>query len=231
MSKILVVDDDPEVLGTTWRALTREGHEVGLAESAEQALDYLRDTKPNLVVLDIMMAEMDGLELCRLLRSRPEYNNLPILFLSALGETESVVVGLDAGGDDYVVKPFELTELSARVRALLRRTQQSVAAGQDLQEVGSLRLDPRTFQVSTERETVQLTSTEYRLLEHLMSHPGEIHSVERLLEVVWEYPPGTGDPNLVRAHIRNLRLKLEADPGKPRYVQTVHGLGYVVPDG
>lgn len=229
MATVLVVDDDSEVLGTTWRALTREGHDVHLAESAALGLEFLQDTRPDLLILDIMMPEMNGLELCRLLRSKPEYTDLPILFLSALGKTEDVVQGLDAGGDDYIVKPFELVELSARVRALLRRSMSPAEDKHDLLEVGGLSLDSRVFQAIVEGNAIQLTSTEYRLLERLMRHAGEVHSVDGLLEDVWDYPPGTGDPNLVRSHIRNLRQKLEPDPGNPRYLQTVHGLGYIIP--
>jgi len=229
MATVLVVDDDSEVLGTTWRALTREGHDVHLSESAALGLEFLQDTRPDLLILDIMMPEMNGLELCRLLRSKPEYTDLPILFLSALGKTEDVVQGLDAGGDDYIVKPFELVELNARVRALLRRSTSPAEDKHDLLEVGGLTLDSRVFQAIVEGKAIQLTSTEYRLLERLMRHAGEVHSVDGLLENVWDYPPGTGDPNLVRSHIRNLRQKLEPDPRDPRYLQTVHGLGYIIP--
>ena len=229
MATILVVDDDSEVLGTTWRALTRDGHDVHQAESAALALDRLRDKRPNLLILDIMMPEMNGLDLCRLLRSKPEYIDLPILFLSALGKTEDVVDGLDAGGDDYIVKPFDLVELNARVRALLRRAIPPAENKEVVLEVGGLSLDSRVFQANVEGKAIQLTSTEYRLLEHLMRHAGEVHSVDELLEVVWDYPPGTGDPNLVRSHIRNLRQKLEPDASDPRFVQTVHGLGYIIP--
>jgi DNA-binding response OmpR family regulator len=228
MATILVVDDDSEVLGTTWRALTRDEHSVHLAESAALGLEYLQDTRPDLLILDIMMPEMNGLELCRLLRSKPEFINLPILFLSALGKTEDVVHGLDAGGDDYIVKPFELVELNARVRALLRRSLPTAEEKKTMLQVGDLSLDARVFQASVADTAIQLTSTEYRLLEHLMRHAGEVHSVDGLLEAVWDYPQGTGDPNLVRSHIRNLRQKLEPDPGDPRYLQTVHGLGYII---
>lgn len=228
MATILVVDDDSEVLGTTLRALTREGHDVHLAESAAEGLEFLQDTRPDLLILDIMMPEMNGLDLCRLLRSKPEHADLPILFLSALGKTEDVVKGLDVGGDDYIIKPFELVELNARVRALLRRSIPPADDKRVLLEVGGLSLDPRVFQAVVEGNAIQLTSTEYRLLERLMRHAGEVHSVDGLLETVWDYPPGTGDPNLVRSHVRNLRQKLEPDPSDPRYLQTVHGLGYII---
>lgn len=228
---ILVVDDDPEVLGTTSRALSREGYHVDVSASAEQALQYLQNDTPDLMVLDIMMPRMDGLELCRLLRAQSQYNELPILFLSAKGQTEDVVAGLDVGGDDYIVKPFELAELSARVRALLRRVSDETDSGEvDSLQIGDLKLDARTFQVEGDSGVVQLTATEFKLLHHLMSHAGEVHSIDSLLTEVWGYPPGSGDPNLVRAHIRNLRRKAESDPGDPRYLRTIHGVGYIISD-
>lgn len=230
MSTIMIVDDEQEVRGTAQRALERDGHEIIEAESAADALSHLESTRPDLIILDIMMPEMTGLELCRLLRSRPEYDNLPILFLSALGQTEDIVEGLDAGGDDYLPKPFQLSELSARVRALLRR---SAGRGNDepaTLEVGGLSLDIRSYKVTSSYGTMRLTSTEFQLLECLMSRAGEVLSVDDLLEGVWDYPQGTGDPNLVRSHIRNMRYKIEPDPNAPQYVQTVHGLGYLVSD-
>jgi DNA-binding response OmpR family regulator len=231
MAQILVVDDDSEVLGTVWRALSRDGHDVTLADSARQARERIKHGRPDLIILDIMMPEEDGLEFCRQLRTDDRYKTTPVLFLSARWRTEDIVRGLDIGGDDYLTKPFELKELNARVRALLRR---AVPAPYDADTpthlvVGSIELDTRTYQVSTpEVRNVQLTSTEFRLLHYLMQWPNTAHSVHDLLDAVWEYPPGTGDPDLVRAHIRNLRAKLEPDTASPRYIQTIHGIGYMI---
>ena len=230
MAHILVVDDDAGILGTIWRALSRAGHEVALAESAAQAMEQIDQRRPDLIVLDIMMPKKDGIQFCRELRADTAYQTLPILFLSAKTRTDDIVQGLDAGGDDYLTKPFELKELNARVRALLRRSPQEKKEdeGQTL-NAGDITLDPRTFQVSTkDAKGIQLTSTEYRLLRHLMIHPNEAHSVRDLLTAVWQYPPGTGDPDLVRAHVRNLRAKLEPDSRNPTYVRTIHGVGYMV---
>lgn len=228
MAQILIVDDDAEVLGTVWRALSREGHEVALAESAQQARDRIEQGVPDLLILDIMMPQVSGLDLCRELRGEQRYKTLPILFLSARWRTDDIVEGLDAGGDDYITKPFELKELNARVRALLRRSPPADERSTEL-IVGSLRLDASTFQASTSDEAdVQLTSTEFRLLQHLMEQPDTAHSVHDLLDAVWQYPPGTGDPDLVRAHIRNLRAKIEPDSRQPRYIHTIHGVGYMV---
>ncbi len=228
MAHILIVDDDTEVLGTVWRALSREGHDVMLAESAAQARERIRQRRPDLILLDIMMPQEDGLELCQHLRQEKGTDTIPILFLSARWRTEDIVRGLDAGGDDYLTKPFELNELNARVRAMLRRIPPAEGSSSHV-TVGDLTLNTRTFQVSTPQVTnVQLTSTEFRLLHFLMKTPNQAHSVHELLDEVWEYPRGTGDPDLVRAHIRNLRAKIEPDSSNPIYIHTIHGVGYMV---
>jgi two-component system, OmpR family, response regulator RpaA len=228
MAQILIVDDDAEVLGTVWRALSREGHEVMLAESAQQARERIEQTIPDLLILDIMMPQVTGLDLCRELRQDQRFKTLPVLFLSARWRTDDIVEGLDAGGDDYITKPFELKELNARVRALMRRSPPADERSSEL-TVGDLHLDYSMFRVSTPIESdIQLTTTEFRLLQHLMEEPDTAHSVHDLLDAVWQYPPGTGDPDLVRAHIRNLRAKLEPDSRQPRYIHTIHCVGYMV---
>lgn len=228
MAQILIVDDDAEVLGTVWRVLNRDGHEVTLAESAEQAWERILARRPDVLILDVIMPQKDGITFCQELRQDSRFTALPILFLSAKWRTDDVVRGLDAGGDDYLTKPFELKELSARVRALLRRSPNPEDTETAL-SVGELKLNPKTFQASTANRTaVQLTSTEYRLLYHLMATPNKAHSVRNLLDAVWQYPAGSGDPDLVRAHIRNLRAKLEPDESHPTYIQTIHGVGYMV---
>lgn len=228
MADILVIDDDSEVLGTVQRALSRDDHEIRIAESPAQARALLSYQRPHLIILDIMMPGQDGLSFCKELRANPMYDEVPILFLSARWRTDEIVQGLDAGGDDYISKPFELKELTARVRALLRRYPQHKSSNEPL-VVGDISLDPTTCQVSTKvLHDRQLTLTEFRLLHHLMSVPNHAHSIRELLDRVWQYPPGTGDPDLVRAHIRNLRAKLEDDPGSPQHIHTIHGVGYMV---
>lgn len=226
---ILAVDDDPDVLGTLSRALTRDGFEVGRATSGIEALRVLAERRPDLIILDIIMPGLDGLALCRRIRSDSQYNDLAILFLTARGQTDDVVAGLDAGGDDYVAKPFELAELTARVRALIRRGQRNAIAEVPILVVGRLELDSNTHQVSVDSQPViQLTATEHRLLRYLMEHTNQALSPQHLLEAVWDYPPNTGDPDLVRAHVRNLRAKLELDPIAPPLIRTIHGVGYMI---
>ncbi|TVR23042.1 MAG: DNA-binding response regulator [Anaerolineaceae bacterium] len=226
MVTILAVDDDPDVLGTLERVLDREGFDVDTLESGAEALDYLQDKTPDMVILDIMMPEMDGIEVCNKLRHNPRYIALPILFLTAKGTTDDIVNGLNAGADDYVVKPFELAELRARVYALLRRG----ARGKEIKRVlkiGDLQLDSDTYQVTVNDQSVQLTSTEHRLLRHFMENPNQALSLPHLLQMVWDYPADAGDPDLVRAHVRNLRCKIELDDAR-RYIRTVHGVGYMI---
>jgi DNA-binding response OmpR family regulator len=226
MAYILAVDDQPEVLGTLARALGREGHEIAQATSAQEAWQKIVNRRPDLVILDIMMPGTDGITLCRRLRSDSRFMDLLILFLTAKNETDDVVAGLDAGGDDYVTKPFELTELTARVRALLRRAVHDDTAS--ILTLGDLTLVPETYQAQVGEATIQLTPTEYRLLRYLMEHANQPIAPYRLLEAVWDYPPNTGDPDLVRAHIRNLRAKVEPDSNEPRIIRTVHGVGYMI---
>ncbi|MBK8021340.1 MAG: response regulator transcription factor [Chloroflexi bacterium] len=226
MAQILAVDDDNEVLDTLGRVLRHENHDVSLASSAAQALDVLQRTIPDLMILDVIMPEMDGVTLCRRLRRDARFMALPILFLTARGSTEDIVTGLEAGADDYIVKPFELPELRARISAVLRRGKRD-SRGEMVLELDGLRLDSDTYRAYVNDDTIQLTSTEHRLLRYLMEHPNQALSPSHLLQAVWEYPPNTGDPDLVRAHVRNLRAKLERSAQR-RYIRTIHGVGYMI---
>jgi DNA-binding response OmpR family regulator len=226
MVHILAVDDDNEVLETVGRVLRHEAYEVSLANSAAAALTSLDKRIPDLMILDILMPEMDGITLCRQLRRDSRYIPLPILFLTAKGGTDDIVSGLDAGADDYVVEPFGLAELRARIAALLRRGTRDKKTDAILQ-LNDLRLDSDTYQVEVENNQIQLTSTEHRLLRYLMEHPNQALSPSHLLQAVWEYPPNTGDPDLVRAHVRNLRAKIERG-ARRKYIRTIHGVGYMI---
>ena len=222
----MAVDDDPEVLETLGRVLEREQFEVSLCSSGTQALALIEARTPDAVILDIIMPEMDGVTVCRQLRRDSRFSTLPILFLTAKGSTDDIVSGLDAGADDYVVKPFELAELRARVQALLRRGLRGKSTDSVIQ-IYNLILNSETYQVSIYDEIIQLTSTEHRLLRYLMEHPNQAQSLSRLLQAVWEYPEDTGDPDLVRAHVRNLRAKIELDHER-KYIRTIHGVGYMI---
>lgn len=226
---ILVVDDEPDVLGTLSRALMRQGYAVGTASSGDEALRFLKQQVPDLIVLDVIMPGLNGFEVCSLIRSNPTYDFVPILFLTARGHSEDVVKGLDAGGDDYVTKPFELIELQARIRALLRRAERDVLRASSTLEVGRLRLDAETCQVLdlTTGVNIQLTLTENRLLRYFMEHSNQALSPFHLLEAVWSYPQNSGDPDLVRAHIRNLRTKLGQLDAQFNFLKTIHGVGYM----
>jgi DNA-binding response OmpR family regulator len=224
---ILAVDDEPDLLGTVTRLLSREGYEVAQAGSGSEAWQKIVFRRPDLVILDVMMPGMDGVTLCRQLRGDNRFIDLPVLFLTARNSTDDVVAGLDAGGDDYIMKPFEIAELSARVRALLRRNQRDTEKNAIL-EIGMIRLDSDTYQVQIDGQKIQLTATEHRLLRYLMEHTNQALSPHHLLEAVWDYPPRTGDPDLVRAHVRNLRAKLERNTNSTPVIRTIHGVGYMI---
>lgn len=229
MTDVLAVDDDPEVLGTLGRVLEFEGFNTRLASSGHEALQILETYSPDLCILDIIMPGMDGIAVCTRLRAIPRFASLPILFLTAKGSTDDIVEGLDAGADDYVIKPFEMAELRARVQALLRRGQrgEQKPVQETVLRIKDLKLDTDMYRAYVQDEPIQLTTTEYRLLRYMMEHSDQALSLGDLLQSVWDYPPNTGDPDLVRAHVRNLRKKLEQGESQ-RYIRTVHGIGYMM---
>jgi DNA-binding response OmpR family regulator len=231
---ILVVDDEQDLVWALQHALCAEGYEVLTACDGVQALAVARRHRPDLVVLDIAMPGLNGLHVCQELRQDPAAAAIPILFLTVRSDIEQRVKGLDAGSDDYLVKPFDVRELKARIRALLRRNRSSSSQGagavvHDLAlTVGSLTLDRRTRQVHVGEKTAQLTPAEFDLLDYLMVHPGEVFSADQLLQLVWGYLPTTAEVGLVRWHIKNLRAKIEADPEHPLYICNLPRHGYVL---
>jgi DNA-binding response OmpR family regulator len=226
---ILVVDDDEDVAETIERSLRRAGHEALVAHRGADALQIARQRRPELIVLDIMMPGMNGIEVCRHVRANPDLAKTPILFLTAKGEMGDKIDGFEAGADDYLTKPFDLRELELRVKALLRRTQRgSEEEIAERIEVGSLVLNCRTYEISTPQQTLLLTPVEFELLHFLMNNPGKVFSSDQLLQQVWGYPPGTGMPDLVRVHIKNLRDKIEPSPRTPRYLKNVLRRGYMI---
>lgn len=218
---LLVVDDDPAVTSLLRRGFSYEGYRVTVAASGKEALTLAREQPPDVVVLDIMMPGIDGLEVCRRLRQVDPA--LPILFLTARDATSDQVIGLDAGADDYVTKPFSFEVLNARVRALLRRRG---AESPEVLQYGDLRLDVGAHIAYRGQRRVDLTATEFNLLHLLLSHPRQVLSKEQIMERVWGYDFG-GNANIVEVYIRNLRTKLESG-GEPRLIQTVRGVGYAL---
>jgi two-component system OmpR family response regulator len=220
---VLAVDDDSEVRATIGRALKTDGHCVLEAEDAQEALRLAQEYRPDLIILDIMLADMSGFDLCSHLRSMPFVNRTPILFLSVHQSAQYVARALDCGGDDYLRKPFAARELKARVRALLRRS----ASGHN-DNLPVLRLHPESHSVFVNEQHIVLTPTEYVLLDHLCHHQTDHHTSNSLLETLWHYPPGDGDTALIRNHIRNLRRKIEEHPNRPAIIVSLHGRGYTI---
>jgi DNA-binding response OmpR family regulator len=224
MARILAIDDDEGI-----RLLIKHGlssHEVITASDGPEGLEKAHYLMPDLILLDVIMLEMSGFEVCRQLRASADLTRVPVIFLTARGALSSKLEGFDAGADDYVVKPFDVAELEMRVEAVLRRAQ-PYEAGVTLR-VGKLELNLRSREASSDVKKALLTPTEFSLLEYMMRRPGEILATHRLLEEVWDYPPGVGDPALVRMHIRNLREKLEEDPTQPSRILTIGRQGYLI---
>ena len=229
MALILVIDDDDLVSRTLQRALKLYDYQVMTASSGIEGLQLARRHRPDLFILDIMMPGVDGYQVCRQIRGDPLLQDAPVLFLTAKAKDEDKIEGFRAGGDDYLVKPFNMQELELRVKAILRR------AGPEKPEpeatvnevvVGDVTLDCRTFKVTTPYQTVLLTNVQFDLLYHLMSHADQVFNSQQLLQDVWDYPRDTGSPELVRAHVKNLREKIEPSPSDPIYIKTIQGHGY-----
>jgi len=216
---ILLVEDDPSVRRGLELALARHGHDLRAAESGEAGLLEFRSAVPDIVVLDLMLPGMDGFEVCRRIRAEGE---VPVIMLTARGDDFDMVTGLEAGADDYVVKPVQPTVLDARIRAVLRR---STGTADGVRVRGELRIDTAALTVSVRGEPVALTATELRLLLTLSRAPGRVFNRQQLLEDVWEHDY-LGDSRLVDNCVQRLRAKIEDDPASPQYVQTVRGFGY-----
>jgi len=228
---ILVVDDEDTIRDVIRRYLERDGFVVREAADGYAALDAIGEALPDLIVLDLMLPGVDGLSLTRQLRmlkppGAEERSRVPIIMLTAKGETSDRIRGLDSGADDYLAKPFSPQELVSRVKAVLRRTNENAAtmAGQALEFEG-LRIDPTSHTVTLDGQTVPLTAKEFDLLWFFARHPRQVFSRTQLLDRVWGYE-FFGDPSTVTVHIRRLREKIERDPSQPRYILTVWGVGY-----
>ena len=222
-ARILVVEDEPSIREVVSLYLRRAGYQVSVVADGDTALESLSAQMPDLVVLDLMLPGVDGLEITRWLRER---GDTPIIMLTARREEQDRIAGLEMGADDYVVKPFSPQELVSRVRAVLRRTSGSTSGSSDRPMVyGDLRIEPQSRLVEVAGEEKALTAKEFDLLWLMARHPRQVFSRDQLLDLVWgltEYI----DPSTVTVHVRRLREKIEADPGNPRYIQTVWGVGY-----
>ena len=224
MHTILIVDDDIQMLELVGQLLEREGYVVRTAESAVKALGMVETEPPNLFLIDLYLPDIDGLELCQRLRENPATAGLPVVFISGHEASYTVADALQAGGDDFIQKPFAVRELTARLRAHLRRL--SLRAVEE--SIPTLRIYPEERRVLVDDRPVDLTQVEYELLSYLCVNPARLHSTQELLTNVWNYPPDAGDAALVRNHIRNLRRKLEDSPEHPEIIQSRHGRGYTI---
>ncbi|MDD6501944.1 MAG: response regulator transcription factor [Oscillospiraceae bacterium] len=226
MYNILVCDDEKDIVAALKIYLTAEGYQVLEAGTGREALDILDRERVDLVLMDIMMPEMDGLSAVAKLR---EQSNIPVLFLTAKSEDTDMILGLNIGGDDYITKPFNPVELIARVRSHLRRYMKlgGVEQKQTTLQVGGIALDDDSKQVTVDGEEVALTPLEYSILKFLMQSPGKVFSSAEIYRNVWK-DTWTGSENTVAVHIRHLREKLEIDPANPRYLKVVWGHGYKI---
>jgi two-component system, OmpR family, response regulator ResD len=218
---ILVVDDEPTITDVVSRYLERAGYSTRVAGDGADALRIAVESRPDLVVLDLMLPGMDGLEVMRRLR---EHERVSVILLTAKGEHTDRIIGLRLGADDYVVKPFSPAELVARVDAVLRRVDNSPQLQEPIAFDG-LELDPVARRVTVRGQEAQLTVREYDLLLHFVRHPGQVFSRDQLMDAVWQYSFYT-DTSTVTVHVRRLRAKIEEDPSNPRWLQTVWGVGY-----
>ncbi|MBU5628055.1 response regulator transcription factor [Oscillibacter sp. MSJ-2] len=220
--RILVVDDEKLLVKGMKFNLENEGYEVECAYDGAAAVELARDGRFDLIILDVMMPEVDGLEACMRIR---EFSNVPVIMLTAKSEDTDKIIGFECGADDYITKPFNILELKARVRALLRRSTGVQRAGGGTLTVGDITLDTEQRVAVREGRTVDLTAKEYDLIELLMRNPRRVYSRENLMNVVWGYSYA-GDYRTVDVHIRRLREKLEKVPAEPEHILTKWGVGY-----
>ena len=230
--RVLVVDDERALADLVASYLTRDGFEVSMAQDGQQAIDQAHQVDPDVMVLDLGLPVVDGVEVCRVVRT---FSDCYIIMLTARTEEIDKLIGLSVGADDYLTKPFSPRELLARIHAMLRRPRTATASGQSLQEApprafGALSIDVAGREVSLHGEAVALTRTEFDVLAALSGRPAMVFSRRQLIDAVWDQT-WVGDEHLVDVHVGHLRRKLGDDPGSPRYVRTVRGIGYRMGDG
>nr|WP_317449849.1 response regulator transcription factor [uncultured Sellimonas sp.] len=222
--RVLVVDDEKLIVKGIRFSLEQDGMEVDCAYDGEEALAYARDNDYDMILLDIMLPKLDGFEVCQQIR---EFSDVPIVMLTAKGDDMDKILGLEYGADDYITKPFNILEVKARIKAIMRRTGKKEKDGKDAKVIvkGDLKLDCESRRVFSKEKEINLTAKEFDLLELLAHNPNKVYSREDLLNIVWgyEYP---GDARTVDVHIRRLREKIEVNPSDPKYVYTKWGVGY-----
>jgi two-component system alkaline phosphatase synthesis response regulator PhoP len=221
--RILIVEDDPAIGAFVQTALEREGFVSELVKRGDTALERAETFSPDLILLDLMLPGLDGLQVCQALRHRAQYT--PIIMLTAKDEEVDKIVGFELGADDYITKPFKIRELLARVRALLRLVRRSASPGSRVFRFGSLEINTEGRTVNRDGQPVNLTPKEFELLALLVSHPRRVFGRETLLEKVWGYDY-TGETRTVDVHIQRLRQKIETNPREPRFLLTVRNIGY-----
>jgi two-component system, OmpR family, alkaline phosphatase synthesis response regulator PhoP len=223
-NRVAIIEDEKDIVDLVRYNFRKEGYEVASFLRGKEGLEQIRRNPPDLVLLDIMLPDVDGFEICKKLRADDRLKDLPVIFLTAKGEEIDRVLGLEIGADDYVVKPFSPRELVARVRAVLRRRERPTEK-HDVVETAGLRIDSRTQEAVVRGRAVELSALEFKLLHYLASHPRQVFSRERLLDEVWGRDRFV-TPRTVDVHIRRVREKIEEQPDRPRYLQTVRGSGY-----
>jgi DNA-binding response OmpR family regulator len=224
-ARILVAEDDRKQSALLRVYLEREGHSVQVAADGQTALERCRSNRPDLLILDVMMPAVDGLDVCRILRAE---SDVPIMLLTARSTEDDILLGLDLGADDYVTKPYSPRQLAARVRVLLRRTGR-LAADPEVWTVGDLTIDAARFEVRVRGQLVTLTPKEFGILQTLAAEPGRVFSRSQIIDRAFGFDRYIVE-RTVDAHVMNLRRKIEDDPAEPVYVQTVHGRGYRMPE-
>lgn len=230
MKPILAVDDDELVLKSVRQVLEDEGFEVVAVQSGQEALDYVSHQIPALIILDVIMPGLSGFDVCQRLKADPLLARIPVIFLTAKGRPIDEKTGLDMGADDFITKPYEVLTLPSRVRAILRRistTAGELSPDQTTLEIADFSLHLNYPRIDVRSHSIDLTTTEHRLAYYLMKNAGDPVSVDALLQNVWEYPPGVGDPNLVRVHIANLRAKITDVFDDHNVIVNVRGKGYM----
>lgn len=224
--KILVVDDEPDIVELVTYNLRKEGFDVTSAFDGSEALAIIRKEKFDFIILDLMLPGVQGMEICRILRNDPTTKNIPIIMLTAKGEEIDKILGLEMGADDYMTKPFSPRELLTRIKTVMRRTSEKTADATVIR-IGKLAINKETYTVTKDEKPLELSSTEFRLLQYLVERRGKVFNRDQLLDAVWK-DEAFVEPRTVDVHIRRLRTRIEDDPANPKYVKTRRGIGYYV---